>query len=221
MTSPDQSLLKEKRPIKIGTWMRESDIPFFSPLFSAEKGVQLIDARTQAVDLDKIDALLLTGGGDISPSFLQQPVENPLLLDSINESRDAWEFPATQKSLTRGIPILAICRGLQVLNVALGGTLHLDISGHNLPEQKSSECQPLRFAKETTFQFPLVNSSHHQAINKLGEGLQIEAWHRSDDMIEQARLKNYPFAFGTQFHPERGSIYQPLFNRFIDEIGHS
>jgi len=112
--------------------------------------------------------------------------------------------------------ILAICKGLQVLNVALGGTLKLDISGHNLPGQKTSDVQPLRSDASAKHRFDKVNSGHHQALDSLGEGLEIEAWCATDDIIEQVRLRDYPFAIGVQYHPERGKIYDSIFEDFFD-----
>src|SRR6202035_1946794 len=108
--------------------------------------------------------------------------------------------------------------GLQVLNVALGGTLKLDIPGHKLPEQKDHDVQPLRNAKSATHHFEKANSSHHQALDSLGENLEVEAWCATDDIIEQVRLRDYPFAVGVQYHPERGKIYDSLFEDFFDRI---
>src|SRR5207249_3932327 len=86
--------------------------------------------------------LLFTGGSDISPEFLRQEVADPSVLSKdMDPQRDRWEFQAVQQALSRGLPILAICKGLQLFNVALGGTLKLDIKGHNLPEQKHSAAQ--------------------------------------------------------------------------------
>src|SRR5207245_5487009 len=124
------------------------------------------DARNRAVRLDQMDGLLLTGGSDISPEFLHQDVPDPSVLDEdIDPERDRWEVHAAQEALSRGLPILAICKGLQVFNVALGGTLKLDIKGHNLPEQKHRDVQPLRSARHASHRFPKVNSAHHQAID--------------------------------------------------------
>ncbi len=202
----------------IGTWMRESDLAYFPALFSSHSDIQLIDGRETLIDGNQLDGLLLTGGGDISARFLKQPVPDPSILDSVNETRDEWEFPMLEKALSRKIPILAICRGLQVLNVSLGGTLHLDIPGHNRPEQKSDNCQSLRYDSRRTLCFKKVNSSHHQALHQLGNGLRVEAWHAEDGTIEQARLEGYPFALGTQYHPERDPSYRPLFELFINEV---
>ena len=117
-----------------------------------------------------MDGLLLSGGSDISPEFLRQDVPDPSVLDKqIDPERDRWEFQAVQNALSRGLPILAICKGLQVFNVALGGTLKLDIQGHNLPDQKHRDVQSLRSARGASHRFPKVNSAHHQAIDQLGD----------------------------------------------------
>ncbi|MES2310023.1 MAG: type 1 glutamine amidotransferase [Verrucomicrobiota bacterium] len=204
--------------LNVGTWMRESDLAYFPSIFSKNPEFALLDGRVQPLNIEEIDGLLLTGGGDISPGFLNQSVDNPEILDSINPLRDEWEFPALRRSLERGIPILAICRGLQVLNVALGGTLHIDIRGHNLPEQKNENCQDLRYDSRRSIVFEKVNSSHHQALDRLGSDLRVEAWHSQDQTVEQARLQGYPFALGTQYHPERHDSYQPIFDLFMSEI---
>ena len=132
--------------------------------------------------------------------------------------RDRWEFAAVDAALARVLPVLAICKGMQLLNVALGGTLKLDIPGHKLPEQKDNDIQPLRFETKAAHRFEKVNSSHHQAIDTLGRGFEIESWCATDDIVEQIRLRNYPFALGVQYHPERGKIYDSLFEDFFDRI---
>ena len=116
------------------------------------------------------------------------------------------------------MPILTVCKGTQVLNVALGGTLHLDIPGHDLPELKSHNVQKLRFSANPTVRYEKVNSSHHQALDKLGAGLHVEAWCAADGIIEQVRLQDYPYALGVQFHPERDISYKALFDQFISQV---
>ena len=169
--------------------------------------------------LEQMDGLLLTGGSDISPEFLRQKVVDPSLLDKhIDPERDHWEFAAVQEALGRGLPIFAICKGLQVFNVALGGTLKLNIKGHNLPEQRDREIQLLRHARRASHRFPKVNSAHHQAIERLGDDLEIEAWSAHDGIVEQIHLRKYPFARAVQYHPERSRIYDALFEDFFDRI---
>jgi putative glutamine amidotransferase len=169
-----------------------------------------------------MDGLLLTGGPDVAPEFLNQPVPDPSVIEKdVNPDRDRWELDAIKKAIERGLPIFAICKGLQTLNVALGGTLHLDITGHNLPDQKTNDVQPLRSDRKTRHRFEKVNSSHHQAINKLGAGLEVESWCATDDIVEQVKLRDYPFALGVQYHPERGKIYDGLFDDFVSRVGNS
>ena len=64
-----------------------------------------------------------------------------------------------------------------------------------------------------------MNSSHHQAVDRLGDGLEVEAWCATDDVIEQMRLRDYPFALAVQYHPERGEGYAPLFADFVSRLG--
>ena len=203
----------------VATWMRSKDKKYFTPFFSHYPDIKLWNAAERAVPLDQMDGLLLTGGPDIAPEFLRQPVPDPSVLDKDTEpARDRWEFGAIKDALDRQLPIFAICKGMQTLNVALGGTLHLDIAGHNLPAMKTRDLQPLRSDRGARHRFEKVNSSHHQALDRLGEGLEVESWCTTDDIIEQVRLPNYPFALAVQYHPERGKIYNELFADFIDHV---
>ncbi|MGC3991755.1 MAG: gamma-glutamyl-gamma-aminobutyrate hydrolase family protein [Chthoniobacteraceae bacterium] len=198
---------------RVATWIRECDETNFRGHFEG-LGVELLNARTRPVDLSRANGLLLTGGPDISAAYLRQPIPDPSVIEDAEPSRDEWEFAALPDIIERGLPIFAVCKGVQVLNVALGGTLHLDIPGHSDPALKYADVQPLRFSSTASLRLPLVNSSHHQALNRLGDGLEVEAWCATDDIVEQVRLKNYPYAFGVQYHPERGEIYRPLFAQF-------
>ena len=204
----------------LATWMRRKDEPYFARVFAAYPEVKICNAATGPVAMAEVDGLLLTGGPDIAPEFLHQEVPDPSVLDTdADPARDRWEFQATKEALERQIPIFAICKGLQVFNVALGGTLHLDIPGHDALEMKDHDVQPLRTERTAAHRFEKVNSSHHQAIDRLADGCEVEAWCASDDIIEQMRLKNYPFAVAVQYHPERGGeIYAPLFADFVSRM---
>ena len=196
--------------------MREKDEKWFQPFFDKHPEIRVFDARKGKASLAKMDGLLLTGGSDIAPEFLRQEIVDPSAIDKdVDVERDRWEFAAVQEALSRGLPILAICKGLQVLNVALGGTLKLDISGHKLPEMKDRDVQLLRNDRGAKHRFGKVNSSHHQAIERAADGFEIEAWCAHDDVIEQMRLRDYPFALAVQYHPERGKIYDDLFEDFL------
>ena len=205
----------------LATWIRPCDEEYFRRAFGAHPGLQFWNALQAAVPIEEMDGLLLTGGPDIAPEFLRQEVLDPSVLDvDVDPRRDAWEFAATGQALALGLPILAICKGLQLFNVALGGTLHLDIRGHNAPEMRDHDVQTLRTDPSATHRFEAVNSSHHQAIDRLAEGCAVEAWSASDDIVEQMRLTNYPFALAVQYHPERGGeMYAPLFADFVARLG--
>ena len=204
---------------KLAAWLRGKDEKWFQPFFAEHPEIEICDARKGEVAIANVDGLLLTGGSDIALEFLAQPIPDPSVLEKdVDAVRDRWEFATVGPALSRGLPILAICKGLQLLNVALGGTLKLDIPGHKLPEQKDNDIQPLRSDAKATHQFENVNSSHHQALDLLGDGLVVEAWCPSDDIIEQVRLRNQPFVLGVQYHPERGKIYDSLFEDFFSRL---
>ena len=204
---------------KLATWLQTKDEKWFNPFFATHPEIEIANARNGAVALDDADGLLLTGGADIAEEFLRQPVPDPSVLEKdANPLRDKWEFAALSKALDLGLPIFAICKGLQVLNVALGGTLKLDIRGHNLPEQKDHDIQPLRNDRHAVHRFEKVNSSHHQAVDRLAERCEVEAWCATDDIIEQFRLRDYPYALAVQYHPERGRIYDSLFEDFFSHV---
>lgn len=203
----------------LATWVRAKDEKWFQPFFDKRPDIPVCNARKGDVALEEMDGLLLTGGSDIAPEFLKQEVPDPSVLDKeVDAARDGWEFAAVKDALSRGLPIFAICKGLQLFNVALGGTLKLDIPRHKLPEQKEHDIQPLRSDATAKHRFERVNSSHHQAVDRLGDGCEVEAWCATDDIIEQIRLRNYPFALAVQYHPERGRIYNELFEDFFSRL---
>lgn len=207
---------------KLATWLREKDERWFQPFFAKHPEIEICDARKGEVAIAGVDGLLLTGGSDIASEFLKQPVPDPSVLEKdVDVARDRWEFAAVDQALSRDLPVLAICKGLQLLNVALGGTLKLDIPGHKLPEQKDNDVQLLRSQAGAAHRFDKVNSSHHQALDLLGDGLAVEAWCASDNIIEQVRMRNQPFVLGLQYHPERGRIYDSLFEDFFSRLKNS
>ena len=161
-----------------------------------------------------LDALVLVGGGDVVAARYGQ-VADPHHGGS-DPQRDDLEFALVDEALRRDLPILAVCRGMQVLNVALGGTLHLDIPGH--ADLRFDNVQPLAYTNGAELQIPKVNSSHHQALDLLGQGVEIEARHLEDGTIEQVHLRDYPFGLGVQYHPERDILYRPLFDAFVEAV---
>jgi len=205
--------------LNVATWIRPKDEKWFFRAFAKHPEVRLWNALNEEAPMEKMQGLLLSGGPDIAPEYLHQPVPDPSLIDvEVDPKRDRWEFAATREALERLLPIFAICKGMQLFNVALGGTLRLDIPGHNAPEMRDHNIQPLRTDTAATHRLDLVNSSHHQAVDRPGEGLEVEAWCRNDDIIEQMRLRDYPFALAVQYHPERDESYAPLFADFVSRL---
>lgn len=177
--------------------------------------------------IELIDGLLLSGGGDISPWLYG--CEPRVGLKSVNVERDLFEIRLVREAINRGIPILGICRGCQLLNVALGGTLVQDISSEiktNIPHfyitppsfrvHKVKLDPSSKLAKIYGTTELMVNSSHHQAVNKLGKGLKAVAW-APDGVIEGIESMEERFIIGVQWHPERilDNLQLKLFKEFI------
>jgi anthranilate synthase component 2/putative glutamine amidotransferase len=156
-----------------------------------------------------LDGLVLTGGGDVDPDCYDQ-LPDPRTADT-SACRDRLELEMLQWALDRGMPVLAVCRGLQVLNVALGG----DLVQH-LPDRTGSEAhrpaagafgavvvttEPGSHVHRLCGARLEVSCSHHQAVDRLGGGLRVTA--RSDDgTVEAAELDGDRFVVGVQWHPE-------------------
>ena len=203
---------------QIASWIRECDDDLFRRFFDRHAGIHLGNARVDEVDLAAMDGLLVTGGPDISVEFLNQGPVDTGLIQGPEPERDAWEFAAIRAAHARGLPMLCVCKGVQALNVALGGTLLLDIPGHGAPEMRDANVQPLRYAAGARHRFERVNSSHHQALDRVADALEVEAWHAGDGIIEQVRIRNHPWGVGVQYHPERDEMYASLFDDFVSEV---
>ena len=149
------------------------------------------------------DGLLLCGGSDIHPSYYHQEIDGSINIDI---ERDKQEFAVLNRFLDTGKPIFGICRGCQLLNVALGGTLIQDISNKEIHGAAAFDLtHPVSSIKGSivnalygdTF---CVNSHHHQALDKLGNGLVPSLY--CDEIIEAIEHTDKPY-FAVQFHPER------------------
>ena len=147
------------------------------------------------------DALLLTGGGDIHPRFYAQPTAHAA---DIDEARDLRELALTRAFIARSAPVFGICRGLQVINIALGGTLRQHIDGHGqvggidrLHETRADDALLCSLYGAHL----IVNSAHHQSVDRLGTNLHAAQW-AGDGAVEALRHKTLPI-FAVQWHPER------------------
>ncbi len=160
-----------------------------------------------------IRGLILSGGGDVDPYFFgEEPLSG---CGEISPLRDKMELELTKLALEAKMPILGICRGAQVLNIALGGDIFQDLSLKKGPllehMQKAPTYHPFhrltiiggtRLSEILPGHTELrVNSFHHQAVGKLGEGLIISAY-ATDGVVEAVESTRHPFALGVQWHPE-------------------
>lgn len=197
-------------------------IPIMIPLGLSPEDLESLRSR--------LDAILLTGGGDIDPALFGG--EPHPTVHEIDPDRDSSEIQLALKVVETGQPFLGICRGLQVVNVALGGTLYTHITDQHpdairhdfwpdFPRDKISH--PVRIDEETTLAEILgnpmieVNSLHHQGIKDLAPSLKPSAY-APDGLIEAVELSDHPFGLAVQWHPEWlfGEYRTPaLFNAFV------
>ncbi len=184
----------------------------------AAGGAPIILPLTQSADvlkqiLNTCDGLLLTGGFDIDPSWYGE--EPHAKIESINPLRDVTEMILTKDALERDLPIFAICRGMQVLNIAGGGTLFQDIASQHDHDtlahfQKMTEEYPSHsidieknsWLRHITGEDRVrINSYHHQSVKQVAEGFKITAT-APDGVAEAISSERHFFAHGVQWHPE-------------------
>jgi putative glutamine amidotransferase len=171
-----------------------------------------LSERTRDELWRRLDALVLTGGGDLDPARFGEP-RHPTVYD-VSTARDELEIELARRALAEDVPLLAICRGIQVLNVALGGTLYQDIASdlgtpiaHTQKERRDQPTHAVKLLEGSRLAGILgrlevdVNSFHHQAIKDLGTRL-IAVGVAPDGIIEAAEATNHPFAIAVQWHPE-------------------
>lgn len=197
-------------------------LPVLIPVTLSEDEVRSLASR--------LSGILFTGGGDLHPHFYASDALN--LAHEIDEDRDHLELALARFVVERGTPFLGICRGLQVINVALGGALYPDIQS-NRPTSLKHDYFPAiprdylahpvtvdsgsRLAGILGETMPQVNSLHHQGIDRLGEGLEVTAC-APDGLIEAVELSGHPFGLAVQWHPEWLQEQAPmrrLFQAFV------
>ena len=173
----------------------------------------LMGASLAAAGLDGCDALLLTGGEDIEPYWYG--ADPSPLLDQPSQERDLFELALFAIARQRGLPVLGICRGIQLINVALGGTLFQDLPSerpgtidHSPKHARDARTHVVRLQPESRAALALgatevtVNSVHHQAIRELGKGLVATGW-SDDGLIEAAESEpGASWILAVQWHPE-------------------
>jgi putative glutamine amidotransferase len=167
------------------------------------------------------DAVLLPGGGDVSSRWYGQP-PHPALYD-VDEEQDAFDLAVARVALADRLPLLAVCRGTQVVNVALGGNLVQDMAetvGNHRGRMHETDVMPGSLIATIAGTRPAISCHHHQCIDRLGAGLLAVA-HADDGVIEAVTLPDHPGWFlGVQWHPEDSAatdlLQASLFAAFVD-----
>lgn len=231
----DRNLFKGKRLLYMeqsmsNYCMRNGSLPLLLPESHASISVEDI--------VNSVDGLLLQGGSDIAPSSYQEDFLDQEKWPG-DSHRDIYEINLFNEALRQKKPVLGICRGHQLINVALGGSLYQDTSTQNKSaiehrdaelydglnhliqiEEKSHLADLYKHIKEAR-----VNSIHHQAIARLGRNLLVEAFSTQDNIIEAIRYDGDSYVYGVQWHPEfhiPGDSFlldpDPLFLDFLQAV---
>jgi putative glutamine amidotransferase len=197
----------------VAHWVMSRDVMVFMIPTVGHQGM-LHPSNIRLRDYAKhLDGLLLQGGADVSPqtyAATESRAEWPG-----DRVRDMYELELLHEFIESGKPVLGVCRGCQLINVAFGGTLYQDIAtevptaGIHVNERYDQHRHAVRFPEGSTMvgMFPgqreaVVNSIHHQAVKILGRDLNVEAVSSSDGLIEAVRYRRAPFVMGVQWHPE-------------------
>ncbi|MGJ7033126.1 gamma-glutamyl-gamma-aminobutyrate hydrolase family protein [Niabella hirudinis] len=184
------------------------------------KGDDTIEVVTLSAELDNLDAaavcdgIVLSGGVDIAPGYYSAKAGYPNAPDHFQEERDAFETAVFRQAQDQNIPVLGICRGMQLINCIYGGTLAQDLGSKNEVHKVADNLDKvhgIRIKAGSILHEALraeqsaVNSAHHQAIGNLGQGLQITATAPDGvaEAIERMETSGHAFLLCVQWHPER------------------
>ncbi len=186
----------------------------------------LPDTETALAQLATCSGVVITGGPDIDPARYNKESERERCF--MDERRDAIEFPILQRALEMKMPVLGVCRGAQVINVHLGGSMIVDIptdlqtttehsstmiDGEHHDAYHSVVVEPGSLLKKITGQLEgAINSAHHQAVDRLAETLKISARSATDNIVEAIECDDptQGFLLGVQWHPERMDFASPF-----------
>jgi putative glutamine amidotransferase len=202
---------------------KSGGVPILLPLHNDTKDLEEL--------LSCLDGILFSGGPDVNPLYFNE--EAIPECGSVVKERDLMELSLLPLVMQKQLPILAICRGIQTVNIALGGDIYQDIKAqtecqvkimHYQKAKSSTTIHKVQIVKDTLLErilhkdVSLVNSFHHQVVRNLGKELTVAAT-SSDGLIEAVTMENYPFFLGVQWHPEE--LYeveedaQRIFHEFI------
>jgi putative glutamine amidotransferase len=190
-----------------------------------------LDEGSLRVIFERLDGLILSGGGDVDPALYGEQLDGSR---GVDRQRDDMEMALARWALKEGKPLLAICRGIQVLNVALGGTLYQDLAAHKPDSirhnyfdsagfERDYLAHKVNFAPGSRLARLLgasslpVNSLHHQGLKSLAAEL-TPVGHAPDGLVEAVEIADHPFAIGVQWHPEALAPQDPVMRRLFEGL---
>lgn len=183
--------------------------------------VQYEDPEEISAAADTLDGVLFTGGVDIHPKYYGENVLPEC--GEISETRDMFELALYKQAVLSNMPVFGICRGIQLINVGCGGTLHQHIEGHSgvfhkIAIQRGGMLHDIIGSDSIT-----VNSYHHQAVKVNGPGFNIDAYSEDDAIIEAVSSPSASFHLAVQWHPENtyhdDEYSKRLFSAFVTACG--
>ena len=208
-----------------GNWHLEAALIPYDYVRAVERAggrALLVPPDDEAIEetLDRLDAIVFSGGNDLEPA--SYGAEAHPATGGTNPARDRGELALLEAAIARDMPVLAICRGVQVLNAARGGDLvqHLpDVVGHEEHRAVPGEWSEHRVRVDPSSKVPAVDGSvmshHHQGLGRVGDGLREVAW-AEDGTVEALEDPDKRFVVGVLWHPEAGAD-QVLFDRLVEE----
>ena len=197
----------------VAHWVMSRDVLVFM-VPTVDKDGLLHRSNIRVADYARVlDGLVLQGGADVSPgSYGEEPLREDWAGDRV---RDVYEIELVHEFIEAGKLVLGICRGAQLINVALGGSLYQDVatqlpeSQRHVTDEYEKNLHEVRFAPGSGLarlyggvERPRVTSIHHQSIKALGRGLKAEAWSEPDGVVEAVRGAGEGYVFAVQWHPE-------------------
>jgi gamma-glutamyl-gamma-aminobutyrate hydrolase PuuD len=222
----------------IAHWVMSRDVLVFMVPTVAKDGL-IHPSNIRVADYARaLDGLVLQGGSDVSPlSYGEEPLDREWAGDRL---RDVYEIELVHEFVEAGKPVLGICRGAQLINVAFGGTLYQDVATQvadarqHVTDEYERHRHDIRFEPGSRLaslyrgvERPRVTSIHHQSVKALGRGLRVEAWSEPDGIVEALRGSGKGYVLGVQWHPEfhhpgdgNSLDSAPLLEEFLEAARH-
>lgn len=225
--------------ITFGSEPKETDTEYCNAVKEGGGKVKKLRPTDVTIPIDSLDGVVLSGGPDVHPCYYGEEIQYPSV--HVSKERDEFELEVIRQALSRNLPVLGICRGIQILNVAGGGTLFQDIlsdvKGEKLEDAHASYLNCDKDGEKRSLRHPVelaklpsklrnilggadieTNSRHHQAIKEIAPEFEVTAY-SADNIVEAMESKRYPWVVGIQWHPESKEVhhnFRSIFKAFVE-----